>query len=140
VAVRSLSDDEVAAYDVLPPALARRARLVRVPALPGGYSGMTLGRWILLRAEAAPTGTSALVAHELVHVRQWHERGVPRFLARYLADFARGVARHRRWRAAYRDISLEVEARAEAQAWSVRTGGRRPPTAGSPGQGGEALP
>jgi hypothetical protein len=127
-------------YDVLPPALARRARLVRVPALPGGYSGMTLGRWILLRAEAAPTGTSALVAHELVHVRQWHEQGVARFLGRYLSDFGRGLARHHRWRAAYRDISFEVEARAEARAWSARTSGSRPPPTGSPGQGGEALP
>ena len=40
---------------------------------------MTLGRVILLRRDHA--GDEALLAHELVHVRQWRELGPVRFLA-----------------------------------------------------------
>ena len=38
-------------------------------------------------------GTRKLLAHELVHVRQYHELGMVRFLARYLRDYlsANGV-------------------------------------------------
>ena len=132
---RNLTDAEVAAYDVLPPELARRVRLVPVPALPGGYAGLTLGRWVLLTRDVPSTSTSPLVAHELVHVRQWHELGIARFGVRYLSDFGRGLVRHRRWHAAYRAIGLEVAARAEADAWS-----RRSRTDRSGGQSGEALP
>ena len=86
-----------------------RARLVRVPVLTPGIAGMTLGRWILLRR--GHDDDADLIAHELVHVRQWSDLGAVRFLVRYLGAYARG-----RWRglghtAAYEAIPLEAEAR-----------------------------
>jgi hypothetical protein len=135
---RPLNETEVEAYDVVRPGLARRVRLVRVPGLPGGYAGMTLGRFVLLARPVPDDGTSPLLAHELVHVRQWAELGVAGFAARYLGGFGRAFRRHRRWRPAYLDIGLEVQARIEATAWRRRTEGRR--RGGSGGDGGEALP
>ena len=55
---------------------------------------MTLGRWILLRR--GHEHDRGLIAHELVHVRQWRELGAVRFLVRYLGDVRPGpVARAR---------------------------------------------
>lgn len=116
---RRLTEAELAAYDVLPRALAERVRVQRVPFLAPGTSGMTLGRWILVTTDADHAGTRTLLAHELVHVRQWHELGAPRFLARYLASYLRHLVRHRRHHHAYRAIGLEVEAYAEAAAWAA---------------------
>lgn len=89
-----------------------RARLVTVPVLTPGVAAMTLGRWILVRR--GHERDRGLIAHELVHVRQWRELGAIRFLARYLGAYAQG-----RWRglghtAAYEAIPLETEARAVA--------------------------
>jgi hypothetical protein len=134
--IRSLTADEVARYDVVPAELARRVRLVRVRFLPGGYGAMTLGRLVLLARPVAGDGSSALLAHELVHVRQWAELGVVGFLARYLWGFAAGLGRARRWRPAYLAITLERQARAEAAAWRHR----RSAGPGSAGDGGEAVP
>jgi hypothetical protein len=51
-----------------------------------------------------------LVVHELVHVRQWRELGVRRFLIRYLTDYWRGRRAGLGHRRAYLAISLEEEA------------------------------
>ena len=119
--IRRLTSDEIAAYDVLSTELASRVRVIRVPALPGRYVGLTVGRFIFLARDVGH-GTSSLLAHELVHVRQWHELGAIGFLYRYLADFVRGLRTHRRWNAAYRDIGAECEARSEAADWVERVG------------------
>lgn len=87
-----------------------RARLVTVPALTPGAAGMTLGRWILLRRGHEHDG--GLIAHELVHVRQWRQLGATRFLVRYLGAYGKGRWRGLGHRAAYKAIPLEVEARA----------------------------
>lgn len=116
---RRLTDDEIEAYDVLPPQLARRVRVVRIPVIPGGYAGMTLGPLVLVAMDVEADGDSTLLAHELVHVRQWADRPVG-FALRYLADFIRGLARHRNWQAAYRQIDAEVEARRDATDWNRR--------------------
>jgi Domain of unknown function (DUF4157) len=89
-----------------------RARLVTVPVLTPGVAGMTLGRWILLRR--GHEHDRGLVAHELVHVRQWRELGAARFLVRYLGAYSRGRWRRLGHRAAYETIPLEVDARAES--------------------------
>jgi hypothetical protein len=73
---------------------------------------MTLGRVILLRRDHL--GDEALMVHEMVHVRQWEELGVPRFLWRYLSAYAMGRLRGLSHHAAYRAIPLEEEARAVA--------------------------
>jgi hypothetical protein len=114
---RRLTEQELHGYDVLPRPLAERVRVVSVPVLVPGTSGMTLGRFVLLVGDTDRDGTRKLLAHELVHVRQWHELGTPRFLVRYLTGYLRGLVRHRRHRRAYRAIPLEIEAYALADAW-----------------------
>lgn len=118
VKARCLNELELAAYDVLPRALAERARIFRVPMLAPGTSGMTIGRFVFVTSDEVRDGTRKLLAHELVHVRQWHELGVYRFLVRYLASYARQLVRLRKHRKAYRAISLEVEAYDLADEWS----------------------
>ena len=72
---------------------------------------MTLGSTVLMRRDHL--GDEGLLAHELVHVRQWRELGVPRFLWRYLSAYFQGRCRGLNHRDAYLAIPLEVEARAE---------------------------
>ncbi len=62
-------------------------------------------------------GNDRLLSHELVHVRQWHEMGVLGFLVSYLGDFAKNLLRFKNWNKAYREISLEKEARDVCDAW-----------------------
>lgn len=89
-----------------------RARLATVPVLTPGIAAVTLGRWILLRR--GHEHDDGLIAHELVHVRQWRELGSLSFLARYVGAYARARRRGLRHQAAYEAIPLEVEARALA--------------------------
>ena len=84
---RRLSPEAVAAFVHVPEVDRMRARVVIVPWLTPGVAAMTLGAWILVRRGASTD--LGLVAHELVHVEQWRERGAPRFLARYLGDYLR---------------------------------------------------
>ena len=93
----------------MPGADVERARVVPVGRLPLGVAGMTLGRFILLRRDHATD--ERLLAHELVHVRQWRELGVPRFLWCYLSAYTVGRAQGLSHDDAYRAIPLEVEAR-----------------------------
>ena len=65
-----------------------------------------------------PPGTpSALLAHELVHVRQFHDKGLLRFTLDYNKSFVTGLVTERRWSKAYRPIPAEVEARSETTPW-----------------------
>ena len=96
-------------FPQVPPADVARARIVDVPWLTPGVAAMTLGRVILLRRDHGRD--EALVAHELVHVRQWRELGAARFLWRYLGSYARGRAAGLGHQQAYEAIPLEVEAR-----------------------------
>ena len=77
---------------MLPRALAERVRVVCVRVLPPGASGMTIGRFVLVLGDPDHDGTRTLLAHELVHVRQWHELGTVRFLVRYLGGYLRALA------------------------------------------------
>ncbi len=117
---RSLNQSELDSYDVLPKYLARRVRVISVPSLPGGYDGMTLGTTILLAHDVDEQGNSPLLAHELVHVRQWYEQGRLGFSGRYVGSFARGLRFHRNWKHAYLSIEAETEARRETSAWLQR--------------------
>lgn len=116
--MRKLNETEVAAYDLVPPEIARRAIVQRVPILPRGASGMTIGRFVFLLRDDRRDGTSKLLAHELVHVRQYRQQGYLLFSARYLWHYARGLLRLRSHRRAYRAIPAEIEAYAAAEAWS----------------------
>ena len=118
--MRRLTAAELDAYDVLPRALAARVRVQRVPFLAPGTNGMTVGRMVFLRNDGLYDGSRKIIAHELVHVRQYYELGLLRFLARYLIDYGRALGKHRRHRAAYYAIPFEEQAYAEADEWSAR--------------------
>lgn len=120
--MRRLEGPELAAYDVLDPGLAARVRVQTVPVLPRGASGMTICNLVLLRSDQDRKGSRKLLAHELVHVRQYSELGYLRFTYRYLRDYARNLIRLRHHRAAYLAIPAEVQARDEADEWAVRHG------------------
>jgi len=71
---------------------------------------ITLGRRIYV---AAGQASDSLLRHELVHVRQAGELGVPRFLWRYVMEYVRNRRRGMAHDDAYRAISFEIEAFAE---------------------------
>ena len=76
--------------------------------VPPGADAWTLGSLVIVR-RGHETSTH-LIAHELEHVRQYHELGIGPFLARYLVAY--GVLRLQGWghKAAYRRIPAEVSA------------------------------
>lgn len=117
---RPLEGPELVAYaPVCPPELACRARVAVVPWLPAGAGGMTLRRLILVREDGDRTGGRRLLAHELVHVRQWKEHGTIGFLRRYVGAYLANLFRLRNHRAAYLAIPFEQEARTIALAWAT---------------------
>ena len=109
---RRLDAGERAQFTHVPARDLQRARLVVVPVLTPGIAGMTLGRWVLVRR--GHEHDRDLIAHELVHVRQWRQIGAARFLVRDLGAYAGGRRRGLGHQAAYEAIPLEAEARALA--------------------------
>lgn len=80
---------------------------------PTWVTAITLPWAVYVRVEALegdPELLPRLIAHELVHVRQWRTAGPLGFLRRYLADYLRGRRQRLGHRAAYRAITLESEA------------------------------
>ena len=116
---RHLNPVELDRYTVLPRALASRVRLSVVPILPPRADAMTIGRRILVLTDdpAQRNGARALIAHELVHVRQWHDLGRVRFVFRYLSAYLTNLVRLRNHHEAYLAIPLEIEARKVADEW-----------------------
>lgn len=101
--------------------------------VPPGAAAITLGRLVIIRRSAA--GDERLMRHELVHVRQWQELGVVRFLVSYLGAYFQGRWRgHGHWEA-YRRIPLEMEAEAEAGAAPGAVEPTAPPLESSPPPG-----
>ena len=92
---------------------APRAWLVVGGPVPPGAAAITLGPFVFVRRARA--GDAQLLAHELVHVRQWRELGVAGFLWRYVGGYLRWRGRGYGHWAAYRRIPLEVEAEWEAR-------------------------
>jgi hypothetical protein len=109
VLVGRLGPGELTRFDVVPEVDRARARVLVVPWLTPGVAAMTLGRLVLVRR--GHERDRALLAHELVHVRQWRELGASRFLFRYLRAYASSRAHGARHWDAYASIPLEVEAR-----------------------------
>ena len=124
---RPLNDAELASYRHLPRPLAERVRLHEIPRLPGRYVGITLGHHVFLAENVSDDGASALIAHELTHVRQWDDLGAWRFSTRYISSFLRSFLRTRSWNQSYRAIPTEVEARDEATRWARSRQGDLPP-------------
>jgi hypothetical protein len=112
VIVGRLSPVELGRFTRVPLPDRARARVVLAPWLPSAIDAITLGRCNVVRRGLERDRT--LLTHELVHVRQWRELGVARFLARYLGAYARGRSRGLAHHDAYAAIPLECEARAVA--------------------------
>ena len=86
-----------------------------------GAAATTLGHVVFVRPDAVDR--PRLIAHELVHVRQWRQLGVVGFLVRYFGAYLRWRARlYPHW-AAYRRIPLEIAADWESRG---RPGGGAP--------------
>lgn len=84
--------------------------------VPRGSIGITVGRLVCIRRSAARADWfNSLLAHELVHVRQFGELGWSRFAARYFGSYVRFRLRGYSHRQSYVRIPLEVEARVDAR-------------------------
>lgn len=121
---RVLEEDEVTAFDHISDGLCRRVRLIRTNLLPPAADGMTIGRFVLMRDGHIEHRASTLLAHELVHVRQFAEMGMPRFLAAYFGSYFKNLLKSKNHRQAYLDIPLEIEARKEAGSWAKARAGK----------------
>jgi len=106
---RALTADAQVRYAHVDAIDTARARVVVVRWLQPGIAAMTLGRFVLVRR--GNEHRVGLIAHELVHVEQWRELGMLKFLMRYLVDYLRGRRAGLDHWAAYRAISFEEEAR-----------------------------
>jgi hypothetical protein len=77
-------------------------------------SAMTLRTTIYVRSsllDSDPATLGPLIVHELVHVQQWAQLGIARFLWRYMTGYLRGRLTGLSHPDAYRAIPLEIEAR-----------------------------
>jgi len=120
---RRLEPDEVLSFDHISDHILDRVRLIRTNLIPPAADGMTLGRFVLLRDDHIERTGSTLLAHELVHVRQFAEMGAPRFFTAYIGSYLRNLRRTRSHRQAYLDIPLEQEAREIAARWRAQKSG-----------------
>jgi hypothetical protein len=109
VVVARLSPVELTRFDAVPSLDRTRVRVVLVARLTPGIAAMTLGRYVLVRR--GHERDRGLLAHELVHVRQWRELGAIRFVTRYLGAYVRNRRRGLDHWNAYEAIPLEIEAR-----------------------------
>ena len=117
---RPLDSDEISLYDHVADAVLDTVTLVRTNLLPPAADGMAIGRFVFLRGDRIDKRRSTLMAHELVHVRQFSELGPARFLTRYVGEYLRNLSKMRNHRVAYLAISFEEEARREADQWRNR--------------------
>lgn len=117
---RPLNEVELNSYDLVDVELAKKVRIFRTIYIPGGFHGICLVNWIFFTRDVADDGESTLLAHELIHVRQWQQRGVFGYLSWYLRSFGTCLRKQRRWMPAYHDIEAELEAKQEAREWFQR--------------------
>ena len=83
------------------------------PIWPKWAAAMTMPWAVYVRRDVLdgdPGFLARIIAHELVHVRQWKTKGLVGFLRHYLTEYIRGRARKLGHKEAYRAISLEAEA------------------------------
>src|SRR5256885_7061012 len=87
------------------------------PFLYRGVIALTLGRTIYVATDAVDI--DRLIRHELAHVKQVARLGLLRFLFRYVGEYVGNRRRGLQASEAYRRISFEEEAFAEAKEESV---------------------
>lgn len=81
------------------------------------FIGLAVPWGIYLRgdfSEYEPSALKSILAHELVHIAQWRELGVRRFLQSYVGDYLAGRLAGRGHLAAYAAIKLERDPRIAA--------------------------
>ncbi len=92
---------------------------------PAGTDALTVRRTILFHPDVEIEWTDenlkGLLAHELVHIRQFRQFGFGSFVIRYTFDYLRGRIRGLGHSGAYAAIEFEVEAR-DAQERATRQG------------------
>ena len=121
---RTLDTDEITSFFHVNDELLKRVRLVRTNLLPPAAAGMTVGNVVFLRGDRIEQKASTLLAHELVHVRQFAELGPARFLIQYVGAYLRNLRTYKNHREAYLEIPFEIEARREASEWAQKIGTR----------------
>ena len=114
---RVLDHNEIQGFSHVADGVLERVRLIRTNLLPPAADGMTIGRFVFLRDDNISKSGSSLIAHELVHVRQFAEMGAFRFFSAYLSAYFKNLWRLKNHRQAYLQIPLEQEARAETERW-----------------------
>lgn len=114
---RLLSFDEIAQYDHVADGLLGRVKVIQSRFLPNGADGVTIGKFIFVKPGHFDRPISKLMAHELVHVRQFAELGGITFVSKYVAEYFTHLWKLRSHREAYLAISFEVEAREVAEKW-----------------------
>lgn len=117
---RTLEVDEIASFSHVAEGVLGRVKLIKTNLLPPAADGMTIGRFVFLRGDRIEDRSTTLLAHELVHVRQFAELGAARFLVIYIGSYLANLVRLRNHREAYLAIPLEVEARREAAEWAEK--------------------
>lgn len=115
---RQLDREEIDTFSHVSEGILDRVRLVRTNLLPKAADGMTIGRFVFLRGDRIQDRSTTLLAHELVHVRQFAELGAVKFLIAYLGPYFVNLVKLRSHREAYLAIPLEVQARREAAEWA----------------------
>jgi hypothetical protein len=73
-------------------------------------AAITLGRRVWISSTLDERHAARIVRHELVHVRQFAELGLGRFVWRYVSEYVRNRRRGLSPAAAYAAISFEREA------------------------------
>jgi hypothetical protein len=93
-----------------------RGRLARILTSVARSDAIVFGRRVFLGASAetaiaaGAAAATALLAHELTHVRQYRRYGIAAFLGRYVGEYLAGRLAGSSHREAYRGISFEREA------------------------------
>ena len=112
---RRLTPDDLDRYGHVPLSVLEQVTLRESRILPRGADGVTLGTTVYVRPGFLDRPT--LIAHELVHVRQYTELGFRRFLFTYIGEYVQNLVRLRSHRSAYLAISLEKQARIATREW-----------------------
>jgi len=93
-----------------------KVRIHKIPFRLTGHRGFTIGNHIFTIAPE----DKKLIAHELVHVEQYMNLGVLRFLYRYFKEYRSLRKDEYGKNEAYRNISFEREAYDAANDWQAK--------------------
>lgn len=108
---REITKDKVSASEML--SLAHDTRIIKVPSRLAAIlprQGLSLPGLIALPDSRTVEPASMLLWHEVAHQYQYRRDGLPRFFAKYVFEWHRGLLSGCSFADAYRSISYEREA------------------------------